>query len=168
MSSRSNPAQIAHVEGLYHPPASARFAIIASRFNGFVVDALVSGACDTLRRHGVQSDRITLVQVPGAWELPWAAKRLATGGHIQAIIALGAVIRGATPHFDVVIKGMLQGLAAISYETSIPLANGVLTTDTIEQAIERAGSKAGNKGAEAATTAIELLSLDARLKDHGL
>lgn len=143
--------------------ADARYTLIASRFNAFVVDALVEGAVDTLRRHGVPADRITLVKVPGAWELPLAARRVAAGGSADAVIVLGAVIRGGTPHFDYVAGQAASGLAAAQMETGVPVAFGLLTTDTIEQAVERSGTKAGNKGADAAMTALEMVSLCRRL-----
>ena len=144
----------------------ARFAIVASRFNAFVVDALVDGAVDMLRRHGVAQARIMLVRVPGAWELPLAAQKVVDSGddlRPDAVIVLGAVIRGGTPHFDFVAGQASSGLAAVQASAGIPVAFGLLTTDTIEQAIERSGTKAGNKGAEAAITALEMVSLCQRL-----
>lgn len=146
--------------------ADGRFAIVASRFNAFVVDALVDGATDMLRRHGVAQDRILVVKVPGAWELPLAAQKVAElGGDLcpDAIIVLGAVIRGGTPHFDYVAGQASSGLAALQASSGLPVAFGLLTTDTIEQAIERSGTKAGNKGAEAAMTALEMVALIRRL-----
>jgi 6,7-dimethyl-8-ribityllumazine synthase len=151
------------IDGSLVPPAQARFALIASRFNGFVVESLVAAALDTLRRHGVDDARITLVRVPGAWELPLVAQKLANGGACDAIIALGAVIRGATPHFEYVAGECTKGLAGVAMQSGLPVAFGVLTVDTIEQAIERAGTKAGNKGAEAAMSAIEMVSLLGKL-----
>lgn len=142
----------------------ARFVLIASRFNAFVVDALVTGAVDTLLRHGVAQDRIALVKVPGAWELPLAASKVAAAGEADAILALGAVIRGGTPHFDFVAGEAAGGLARVQAESGIPVAFGLLTTDSIEQAIERSGTKAGNKGADAAMTALEMVSLCRRLR----
>ncbi len=142
----------------------ARFVLIASRFNAFVVDALVEGAVDALLRHGVAKDRISLIKVPGAWELPLAAKQVAAAGEADAILALGAVIRGGTPHFDFVAGEASGGLARVQSESGIPVAFGLLTTDTIEQAIERSGTKAGNKGADAAMTALEMVSLCRRLR----
>ena len=136
-----------------------RYAIVVSRFNSFVVEALLSGAVDTLVRHGVKAADISVVRVPGAWELPVAAKRLADKGGFDAIITLGAVIRGGTAHFEYVAGEAAKGIAAVQTATGIPVVFGVLTVDTIEQAIERAGTKAGNKGAEAAITAIEMVSL---------
>ncbi|HEY6597890.1 MAG TPA: 6,7-dimethyl-8-ribityllumazine synthase [Pseudomonadales bacterium] len=142
-----------------------KFAIVAGRFNGYVVDSLVQGAIDTLVRHGVNAKDITLVKVPGCFELPLAVKQVAASniGH-DAIIALGAVIRGATPHFDYVAGQCAAGLARMSLELSVPVAFGVLTTDSIDQAIERAGTKSGNKGADAAMTALEMAGLLEQLK----
>ena len=137
-----------------------KFAIVAGRFNGYIVDSLVDGAIDTLVRHGVNAKDITLIKVPGCFELPLAVKRVAEGkAKHDAIIALGAVIRGATPHFDYVAGQCAAGLARMSLELSLPVAFGVLTTDSIEQAVERAGTKAGNKGADAAMTALEMVTL---------
>jgi 6,7-dimethyl-8-ribityllumazine synthase len=147
------------VEGDLTMPADARFGIVVSRFNEFIVDRLLSGCLDTLKRHGVREDNITVVKVPGARELPIAAKRMAIGGRFDALIAIGAVIRGATPHFDYVAGACSQGLEAVAGESGIPVIFGVLTTNTIEEAVERAGSKAGNKGADAAAAAIEMVSL---------
>lgn len=138
---------------------STRFAIVVARFNSFIVDSLQAGAIDALRRHGVSEANITVVKVPGAWELPLVAARLADSGKFDAIIALGAVIRGGTPHFDYVAGECAKGLGQVGMSSKLPVVFGVLTTDSIEQAIERAGTKAGNKGADAAMTAIELCSL---------
>ncbi len=137
----------------------AKFTLVAARFNSFIVDRLVEGAIDTLKRNGVPEENIELVKVPGAFELPLAAKKIVASKKADAVIALGAVIRGATPHFDFVASECTKGLAMVSLDASLPVSNGVITTDTIEQAIERAGTKAGNKGAEAALTAIEMVSL---------
>lgn len=137
-----------------------RFAIVVSRFNSFVVESLLDGAIDTLERHGeVNESDITVVRVPGAYELPLAAKRIAQKGGFDAIIAIGAVIRGGTPHFDFVAGECNKGLAQVSLEYGIPVAFGVITTDSIEQAIERSGTKAGNKGAEAALSALEMVNV---------
>lgn len=136
-----------------------RFAIVASRFNDFIVSKLVEGAVDTLRRHGADSGDIELAWVPGAWELPLVADKLCESRRFDAVIALGAVIRGATAHFDYVSGGCARGLAAVGEKHALPVIFGVLTVDTIEQAIERAGSKAGNKGGEAAASAIEMVNL---------
>ncbi len=137
-----------------------KFALVVSRFNSFVVEHLVDGAIDALERHGeVNEQDITIVRVPGAYELPLAAQKLAASGKYDGIVALGAVIRGGTPHFDFVAGECNKGLAQVSLQHSIPLAFGVITTDTIEQAIERSGTKAGNKGAEAALTALEMVNV---------
>ena len=137
----------------------AKFILVASRFNSFIVDRLVEGAVDALKRNGVPEENIELVKVPGAFELPLATKKIAAQNKADAVIALGAVIRGSTPHFDFVAAECTKGLATVSLDSDTPVSNGVITTDTIEQAIERAGTKAGNKGAEAALTAIEMVSL---------
>lgn len=147
-----------NIEGQLHVD-SAKFAIVTARFNGFIVESLLAGACDALKRSGIEASDITIVRVPGAFEMPLVADKLAAGGKYDAIIALGAVIRGSTPHFDYVAGECSSGLAQVSLRHSLPVAFGVLTTDTVEQAIERAGTKAGNKGAEAASTAIEMVSL---------
>ncbi len=136
-----------------------RFAILAARFNDFIVEQLVRGALDTLRRHGAANEQIHIVRAPGAFDLPLVARKLALSGHYDAIIALGAVIKGATAHFDYVAGECASGLARAANDSGVPVAFGVLTTDTIEQAIERAGAKAGNKGADAAQTALELANL---------
>lgn len=136
-----------------------RVAIVAGRFNEFIVDSLVKGALDTLVRQGVKPAQITQVQVPGCYELPLASQRLARSGKFDAIIALGVVIRGATSHYDFVAGECASGLARVSLQEDLPVSFGVLTTENIEQAIERAGTKAGNKGADAAFTALEMLNL---------
>jgi|TARA_R110002167_G_scaffold333907_2_gene540991 6,7-dimethyl-8-ribityllumazine synthase len=142
-----------------------KFALVVARFNGFVVESLVDGALDALERHGeVNEQDITLVRVPGAYELPIAAQRLAQTKKYDAIIALGAVIRGSTPHFDFVAGECNKGLAQVSLQYNIPVAFGVITTDSIEQAIERSGTKAGNKGAEAAVTALEMVNVLANIE----
>ena len=138
---------------------SAKLALVASRFNWAIVDCLVSGAIDTLRRHAIPEAHITLVKVPGAIELPLAAKRIAERGEVDAIIALGAVIKGATSHFDHVAGECAAGLAKVSQEYILPVSFGVLTTENLEQAIERSGTKSGNKGADAAMSALEMISL---------
>ncbi len=137
----------------------ARVAIVVGRFNGFIVESLLQGALDTLQRAGMAADSITVSHVPGAFEMPLVVQKFASSGDFDAIIGLGAVIRGATPHFDFVAGENAKALASLALQHSIPVINGVLTTDTIEQAIERAGTKAGNKGAEAALTAMEMISL---------
>ena len=136
-----------------------RFAIVASRFNEFIVSKLIAGAEDTLVRHDVDTDDITLVWVPGAFELPLAALKLAQSGKYSAVICLGAVIRGSTSHYDLVCNEAAKGIAQVGLQTGVPVTFGVVTTDNIEQAIERAGTKAGNKGADAALTALELANL---------
>ncbi|MDE0988262.1 MAG: 6,7-dimethyl-8-ribityllumazine synthase [Pseudomonadales bacterium] len=138
---------------------TAKFTLVVGRFNSAIVDNLCAGAIDTLRRQGVPEANITVVRVPGAYEMPLAAQRVAAKGGTDAIIALGAVIRGGTPHFDFVAGECSSGLARVSLDHDIPIAFGVLTTDTIEQAVERSGTKAGNKGADAAMTALEMVSL---------
>lgn len=138
---------------------SAHFGIVVSRFNSFVVESLLAGAVDTLKRHGANDTDMQIVRVPGAFEMPLAAGRMAAKKQFDAIIALGAVIRGGTPHFEYVAGECTKGLSAVSAKYDIPVAFGVLTVDTIEQAIERSGTKAGNKGAEAAMSAIEMVNL---------
>ena len=155
-------AEIRTIEGVF-AAGEARFALVASRFNSFVVESLVAGAVDTLRRHGVAETQMTLVRSPGAFELPLVVQKVAASGNYDAIIALGAVIRGGTPHFQYVAGECTKGIAQVSLASGLPIAFGVLTVDTIEQAIERAGTKAGNKGAEAALSALEMVSLLARL-----
>ncbi|MBP8980579.1 MAG: 6,7-dimethyl-8-ribityllumazine synthase [Syntrophobacterales bacterium] len=136
-----------------------KFAVVASRFNDFISSRLTDGAVDGLIRAGAEEKDIQLFKVPGAFELPLAAKRLAQSGRYDAVICLGAVIRGATPHFEYVSAEVSKGIANVGLETGVPISFGVLTTDTIEQAIERAGTKAGNKGWDAAMTAIEMVDL---------
>ena len=138
---------------------NARFCLLAARFNSFVVESLVDGAIDTLKRHGAKEEDITLVRLPGAFEMPVALEKIAAKGEYDAIIALGAVIRGGTPHFDYVAGECVKGMSQVSLKHGVPIAFGVLTVDTIEQAIERAGTKAGNKGAEATLSAIEMVNL---------
>jgi 6,7-dimethyl-8-ribityllumazine synthase len=136
-----------------------RFGIIVSRFNDFITSKLVEGAMDALMRHGAKEDQISLAKVPGAFEIPLTAKKLAGSGKYDAVICLGAVIRGSTPHFEYVAAEVSKGIATVALETNIPVTFGVLTTDNLEQAIERAGSKAGNKGWDAAMAAMELVNL---------
>ncbi len=136
-----------------------KFAIVASRFNEFIVSKLISGAEDGLVRHGVDDDNITLAWVPGAFEIPLIAKKLAKSGKYDAVICLGAVIKGSTSHYDYVCAEVSKGIAAVGLDTEVPVIFGILTTDNIEQAIERAGTKAGNKGYDAAVTAIEMVNL---------
>ena len=138
---------------------TAKFSIVVARFNSFVVESLLTGAIDALVRHGVEEKNIEVIRVPGAFELPLAVKKVAESRKPDAIIALGAVIRGGTPHFDYVAGECTKGVANVMLDTGVPVSFGVLTTDTIEQAIERSGTKAGNKGAEAALGALEMVSL---------
>ena len=140
-----------------------RIAIVAGRFNSFIVDHLLAGAVDTLVRHGVEAKTIDVVHTPGAFEIPLAAQRLAATKQYDGIIALGCVIRGATPHFDYVAGECAKGIAAVALKFDLPIAFGVLTVDNIEQAVERAGTKAGNKGVEAAMSVLEMVSLFKRL-----
>ena len=151
------------IEGDYQL-ASARFGLAVACFNSFIVDRLLEGALDALQKHGVMERDITVVKVPGAYELPLAVKMMLDQNSYDGIIALGAVIRGGTPHFEYVAGECVKGLSQASLDASLPVSFGVLTVDTIEQAIERAGTKAGNKGAEAAMTAIEMVSLSRQLK----
>lgn len=146
------------IEGTF-TTTNAKIALAATRFNGFIVEQLVAGARDVLVRHGVPDEQLTLVRVPGAWELPLVVQRLAAAGPYDAVVALGCVIRGGTPHFDYVAGECAKGVHQASLQHGVPVAFGVLTTDSIEQAIERAGTKAGNKGAEAALSALEMISL---------
>jgi 6,7-dimethyl-8-ribityllumazine synthase len=136
-----------------------RFGIVASRFNDFICSRLIEGAVDALSRSGAETKDIAIIKVPGAFELPLAAKRIAKSGKYDAVICLGAVIRGATPHFEYVSAEVSKGIAAVGLDTDIPIIFGVLTTDSLEQAIERAGSKSGNKGWDAALAAIEMVDL---------
>ena len=157
------------VEGTLITPPGARFALVVARFNHFIVDRLVEGALDAIARHGGDLDKTTIVRVPGAWEIPTVVARLAKGrDKVDAIIALAAVIRGSTPHFDYVASEVSKGIAQVSLQTGVPVTFGVLTTDTIEQAIERAGTKAGNKGWDAAVSAVEMVSLATALDAAGL
>ena len=147
------------IEGQLHQGNEGRYAILVGRFNSFVVEHLLEGALDTLKRHGVNDEQVTIIRAPGAWELPVVAKKLAASGKYDAIIALGAVIRGGTAHFEFVAGECAKGLGVVGLEFGLPVIFGVLTTDSIEQSIERAGTKAGNKGSEAALTAIEMVNL---------
>ena len=139
--------------------ADGNYAIVVGRFNAFVVESLLEGAIDTLKRHGVSEDNIRVIRVPGAFEIPLAVKRIAAQKKDDAIIALGAVIRGGTPHFEYVSGESSKGVAQVSLDYDLPVANGILTVNSIEQAVERSGTKMGNKGAEAALSAIEMVSL---------
>ncbi len=147
------------VEGFLNRAENKRFAIVVSRFNSALTDRLLEGAIDCLRRHGVREENILVVKVPGAWEIPLAAKKLAKNPSIDAVVALGAVIRGATPHFEYVAAEVSKGLANVALETEKPVTFGVITADTLEQAVERAGTKMGNKGWEAAQAAIEMVEV---------
>ena len=149
---------IRNIEGDF-TDCQGRYALVVGRFNSFVVESLVDAAVDTLQRHGIDTDSITIYRVPGAYEIPLAAQRVARSGKYDAVLALGAVIRGGTPHFDYVAGESASGVTNVSLNTDLPVIFGVLTLDTIEQAIERAGTKAGNKGADAAMTALEMVSL---------
>jgi 6,7-dimethyl-8-ribityllumazine synthase len=152
------------IEGDFAPPAG-RFALVAARFNDFIVDQLVAGAVDALRRHGVADERIDLVRVPGSYEIPLVAQRLGKSGKYAAVICLGCVIRGDTDHYDHVAGAAAGGIAQAALACGVPVVFGVLTCDTLDQAINRAGAKAGNKGAEAALTAIEMVNLLAKLDE---
>jgi 6,7-dimethyl-8-ribityllumazine synthase len=143
---------------------NVKYGIVAGRFNEFIVSKLVSGALDALKRHGAADEDVEIAWVPGAFEIPLAAQKMAESGKYDAVITLGAVIRGATPHFEYVSGEVTKGVAAIGLKTGVPVIFGVLTTDSIEQAIERAGTKAGNKGWEAAATAIEMANLFKQLQ----
>lgn len=149
-------------------PAEARFAIVWSRFNHAVVSKLLDGAKECFSEHGVASKSVYVVEVPGAWELPYAAQKLAQSKQFDAVVALGAVIRGGTPHFDYVSKGTALGLGRVSLDTGVPVVFGVLTTDDDAQALDRAGGTHGNKGHDAALTAIEMTLFDRKLADDGI
>ncbi|MFB9277280.1 6,7-dimethyl-8-ribityllumazine synthase [Cohnella cellulosilytica] len=136
-----------------------KYAVVVGRFNEFISSKLLGGALDALKRHGAEDNEVEIAWVPGAFEIPLIAQKLAESGKYDAVITLGAVIRGSTPHFDYVCNEVAKGVAAISLKTGVPTIFGVLTTDSIEQAVERAGTKAGNKGWDAATTAIEMANL---------
>ena len=148
-----------HISGAMVAEGDTKVAVIVGRFNSFIVDQLEAGCIETLNRCGVADKDITIIKVPGAFEMPVVAKGLAENKKVDAVIALGAVIRGSTPHFDYVCGTCSSGLASVATETGVPVVFGVLTTDTIEQAIERAGTKAGNKGIDAAHTAVEMISV---------
>ncbi len=139
--------------------AGFKFGLVISRFNSFICDRLLEGALDTLKRHGADDASLTVVKVPGAFEIPLIAKKLAETGKYDALICLGAVIRGGTPHFEYVSSEVTKGVASVSLDSGVPISFGVLTTDSVEQAIERAGTKSGNKGCEAAMSAIEMVNL---------
>ncbi|MBU2856522.1 6,7-dimethyl-8-ribityllumazine synthase [Acidithiobacillus ferrooxidans] len=149
---------IRHIEGSLQA-GEHRFALLVSRFNSFITQQLEQGAIDALRRHGAKEEQLHVVHVPGAYEMPLIAQKLARSGNYDAVLCLGAVIRGGTPHFDYVAAEVSKGVAQVSMDTGVPVIFGVLTTDNIEQAIERAGTKAGNKGFDAAMTALEMVQL---------
>lgn len=151
-------AQLKTLEGDF-AANEGQYAIVVTRWNSFVVESLLEGAVDALRRHGIKDDQITVVRMPGAYELPLVCQKLAATDRYDAIVALGAVIRGSTPHFDYVAGEAAGGLGSVSLSADIPVVFGVLTVDSIEQAIERAGTKAGNKGAESALVALEMVNL---------
>jgi 6,7-dimethyl-8-ribityllumazine synthase len=153
-----------HIEGNLSA-AGRSFGVVASRFNDFIVKQLLDGTLDAIERHGGDLGAVDVVWVPGSYEIPLAAKQLALSGRYDAIVCLGAVIRGATAHFDYVANGAASGISAVALETGVPVIFGVITTETIEQAIERAGTKLGNKGFEAATTAMEMADLMPRIRE---
>ncbi len=155
-------AGIKTIEGDF-TASSSHFALVVGRWNSFIVDHLKAGAIDALKRHGVSEEHITVIYAPGAFEIPLVCKKAAGSGNYDAVIALGAVIRGGTPHFEYVAGECVKGLSQVSHEYGLPVAFGVLTVDTIEQAIERAGTKSGNKGEEAALSALEMVSLLGKL-----
>ena len=155
-------ADIKTIEGDF-TGTGGKFALVVGRWNSFVVEHLLEGAIDALKRHGVPEEQLTIVRAPGAFEIPLVVKKVAETGSYDAIVALGAVIRGGTPHFEYVAGECTKGIAQVSMETGVPIAFGVLTVDTIEQAVERSGTKAGNKGAEAAMSALEMVSLAKQL-----
>ncbi len=155
-----------HIEG-YLSAAGRSFAVVASRFNDFVVRALLDGALDAVRRHGGEAGAVDVVWVPGSYEIPVVARELARSGRYDAIICLGAVIRGSTAHFDYVAGGVASGISSVALETGLPVIFGIITTENIEQAIERAGTKMGNKGFEAAVTAIEMADLMPKVRERG-
>jgi 6,7-dimethyl-8-ribityllumazine synthase len=158
---------VTQIEGTFETPQGARVGIVVSRFNHFITDRLLEGALDGLRRHGMEEGAIVIARTPGAFELPLVVRQLAASKKLDAVIALGAVIRGSTPHFDYVAGEAAKGCAGAMMETGVPVVFGVLTTDTIEQAVERAGTKAGNKGFEAALGAIEMINLRRALEKAG-
>jgi 6,7-dimethyl-8-ribityllumazine synthase len=168
MANDSPIANAQLLEGALVVPDGARFALVASRFNHFIVDRLVEGALDALLRHGARTENLSVVRVPGSWEIPVVAARLAATKKFEAVVALSAVIRGSTPHFEYVAAEVTKGVATAALRTGVPITFGILTTDSIEQAIERAGVKAGNKGFDAALAAVEMVALGKRLEQAGL
>ncbi len=167
MAAASGAPGVERIEGSLVVPAGGRLALVAGRFNNLIVEQLLAGARDAFLRHGGKPEQLLEVRVPGAWELPGVCGRLARSGKVEAIVALGAVIRGGTPHFEYVAGEAARGAAAVAREHGVPVVFGVLTTDTIEQAIERAGTKAGNKGFDAALAAIEMMALGRALAAAG-
>jgi 6,7-dimethyl-8-ribityllumazine synthase len=164
----SDPNVLRSIEGDFSAPKDAAIAIVAARFNDFIVEKLIAGAVDGLGRHGIPKSAMTLVRTPGAFELGLIAQRLANSGQFAAVIALGAVIRGSTPHFDYVCNAAGSGCSSAMMDSGLPVIFGVLTTDTVEQAVERAGTKAGNKGFDAALAAVEMINLSRALSAAGL
>jgi 6,7-dimethyl-8-ribityllumazine synthase len=158
---------IQRFEGEFNAPSGARFAVVAARFNETIVQRLIEGAIDTLRRHGAADQNIVLIKAPGAFELPLVCQRVAASGKVDAVIALGCVIRGATPHFDFVAGEAAKGCGSVATSTGVPVVFGVLTTENIEQAVERSGTKAGNKGSDVALAALEMVNLGRKLAEHG-
>ncbi len=156
------------VEGTLVAPPDARFALVATRFNQFIVERLIDGALDALARHGADLDRVTVIRVPGSWEVPGVCARLAASRSFDAIVALAAVIRGGTPHFDYVAAEVAKGVAQVALQSGVPVTFGVLTTDTLEQAVDRAGTKSGNKGFDSAVAAVEMVTLGRALSAAGL
>lgn len=155
------------IEGHFNVSDDTRVAIVVSRWNSFITERLLEGAADTLKRHGVKDDSIDVIYCPGAYELPFVARKAVEQQNYTAVIVLGCVIRGATPHFDYVCQAVNKGVSELNMNGDTPVLFGVLTTDTIQQSIERAGTKSGNKGAEAATAALEMINLSAKLSDEG-
>jgi len=168
MANDSPLTKVRSIEGALVVPAGARFALVASRFNHFIVDRLVEGALDALVRHGAAADHVTLVRVPGSWEIPVTCARLAQSKKFDAIVALSAVVRGGTPHFEYVAAEVSKGVAQAALASGVPITFGILTTDTLEQAVERAGVKAGNQGFDAAVAAVEMVALGRALTDAGI
>lgn len=159
-------SNITCLEGNFEPRGDVRYGIVASRFNQQVVDKLLDGAVEALLQHGVSPKQIVVVRVPGAWEIPFACQRLSQSGQMAGLVALGAVIRGATPHFDLVASQAASGCARVMLDSGIPIGLGILTTETTQQALERAGGAMGNKGWEAALSALETSSLAKFVADH--
>ncbi len=168
MANSEQQPTVRRIEGGLAVPAGTKVAIVAARFNDFIVERLIEGAVDAWVRHGASKELITVIRVPGSWEIPAVCARLARARKVDAIVSVAAVIRGGTPHFDYVAAEVAKGVATVSLETGVPVSFGVLTTDSIEQAIERAGTKAGNKGFDAAMAAIEMVTLGKALDAAGL